>query len=116
MFMSKPLFTLLASAVMMGSAATAFAQTPEQSAGLQLARSNNCLACHQVDQKRVGPAFTVIAERFAGNEGAGAHLAQSIMKGSRGQWGPVPMPAQPHVSDANAQLIAAWILSLNSKN
>ncbi|MBP6020852.1 MAG: c-type cytochrome [Burkholderiaceae bacterium] len=101
---------------MMGIAATASVQASEQTAGLQLARANNCLACHQVDQKRVGPAFTVIAERFAGNEGAAAHLAQSIRKGSRGQWGPVPMPAQPQVNDANAQLIAAWILSLSSKN
>lgn len=116
MLMSKPLFTLLACVAMMGVAATAPAQASENSAGLQLARSNNCMACHQVDQKRVGPALTVIAERFAGAEGAAAHLAQSIRKGSRKQWGPVPMPAQPHVTEANAQLIAAWILSLANKN
>ncbi|NYT65543.1 c-type cytochrome [Alcaligenaceae bacterium] len=96
-------------------AAATTAQASEASAGLQLARSNNCMSCHQVDQKRVGPAMTVIAERFADTEGAAAHLAQSILKGSRGQWGPVPMPAQSHVTDANAKLIAAWILSLNDK-
>lgn len=85
-------------------------------AGLQLARSSNCLACHQVDKKRVGPAFAVIAQRFAGQEGAAAHLVRSINHGSRGQWGPVPMPAQPQVDPGDAQLIAAWILGLPGTN
>ncbi|NYT64065.1 c-type cytochrome [Alcaligenaceae bacterium] len=87
-----------------------------QTAGVDLARSNNCLACHQVDQKRVGPAFAKIGERFAGQEGAIAYLATAIREGSRSRWGAVPMPAQPQVSPANAQLIAAWILSLGEQS
>lgn len=86
-----------------------------QTAGVDLARSNNCLACHQVDQKRVGPAFTDIGKRFAGQEGAINYLAGAIRQGSRSRWGAVPMPAQPQVSPANAQLIAAWILSLGEQ-
>lgn len=86
-----------------------------QTAGVDLARSNNCLACHQVDKKRVGPAFTAIGERFSGQEGAVNYLAGAIRRGSRSQWGAVPMPAQPQVSPANAQLIAAWIVSLGER-
>lgn len=92
----------------LGLAAPAMAQTT----GMDLARTSNCLACHQVDQKRVGPSFTLIAQRFANQEGAVNYLANAIRHGGRGRWGAVPMPAQPQVSPATAQLIAAWILSL----
>lgn len=83
-----------------------------QNAGVDLAKANNCLACHQVDKKRVGPAFNLIAQRFVGQEGADAYLAGAIRNGGRGRWGAVPMPAQPQVSPADAKLLAAWILSL----
>jgi cytochrome c len=86
----------------------AAAQEPDT----RLARANNCLACHQIDSKRVGPAFSVIAQRFAGSDGARDYLANAIRSGSRGRWGAVPMPAQTQVSQADAQLLAAWILSL----
>lgn len=75
-------------------------------------RSNKCLACHQVDVRRVGPPFVAIADRYAQADGAEAYLADVIRSGSRGKWGAIPMPAQPHVSAADAQLMAAWILAL----
>lgn len=84
-----------------------------QTVGLGLAQANNCMSCHRVDRKVVGPGFAAIAERFAGNEEAADYLAQSIVEGSRGRWGPVPMPRQAHVSPADAQKLAQWILSLN---
>ncbi|MEO6985968.1 MAG: c-type cytochrome [Paralcaligenes sp.] len=83
-----------------------------QLTGLDLIRTNNCLACHQVNQKRVGPAFTLIAQRFAGQAGAAEYLAGAIRQGGKGRWGPVPMPAQPQVSPEQARAIAAWILTL----
>ncbi len=83
-----------------------------QSTGVDLIRANNCLACHQVSQKRVGPAFTLIAQRFAGQAGALEYLAGAIRQGGKGRWGPVPMPAQPQVSPEQASAIAAWILTL----
>ncbi|NYT43818.1 c-type cytochrome [Alcaligenaceae bacterium] len=82
------------------------------STGQQLASSNNCLACHQIDSKRVGPAFNVIAQRFVNQDGAADYLAATIRSGGRGRWGAVPMPAQPQVSPDEAQQLAAWILSL----
>ncbi|MBB5216080.1 c-type cytochrome [Parapusillimonas granuli] len=87
----------------------------QSTTGLALAQASNCMACHQVDKKRVGPSFEVIAERFAGQEAAVPYLANAIIRGGRGRWGAVPMPAQPQVSPANAQLLAAWILSLADK-
>ena len=83
-----------------------------QQTGADLAKARNCLACHNVDKKVVGPALSVISQRFAGTEGAQNYLAQSIRQGGRGRWGAVPMPAQPQVSPEDAQLLAAWILSL----
>lgn len=87
-----------------------------QSVGLDLVQRGTCMACHQVDRKRVGPAFTVIAQRFSGQAGANEYLANAIRSGGRGRWGAVPMPAQPQVSPEQAKAIAAWILSLADKN
>lgn len=84
-----------------------------QTVGLGLAQANNCMSCHRVDRKVVGPAFSTIAQRFAGNPEAADYLAQSIVNGSRGRWGPVPMPRQAHVSPNDARALAQWILSLN---
>lgn len=83
--------------------------------GTALAQKNRCLACHQVDAKRVGPSFRAVAERFAGKGEDAAtrdYLAQSIRKGGRARWGAVPMPAQPHVSEQDAHDLARWILAL----
>lgn len=84
-----------------------------QTVGLGLAQASNCLSCHQVDRKVVGPAFKDIAERFHGNPDAADYLANSILEGSRQRWGPVPMPRQTHVSKADARTLAEWILSLS---
>lgn len=101
-------FLLLCCVVGLGWSSPVLAQT----GGVQLAQSKNCMACHRVDKKVVGPSLAVIAERFAGQDGAQEYLSQAIRNGGRGRWGPVPMPAQPQVSPAEARLLAAWILSL----
>ncbi len=80
--------------------------------GLGLAKSKLCLGCHQIDSKRVGPAFQQIAERHAQTAGNLEYLAGAIRQGGRGRWGAVPMPAQPQVSESNSIELAQWILSL----
>lgn len=80
--------------------------------GRELAQRSVCLACHQVDTKRVGPSFRDIALRYAGNEAAATYLAGTIRDGSRGLWGAIPMPAQRHVDPATALLLGEWIMSL----
>lgn len=87
---------------------TAYADDP----GRELAQRSVCLACHQVDTKRVGPSFRDIALRYAGNEAAAKYLAGTIRDGSRGLWGAIPMPAQRHVDPATALLLGEWIMSL----
>lgn len=82
--------------------------------GLALAKTRQCLGCHQVDAKRVGPPFTAIAQRFGGQPDASDYLARVIRQGSSGQWGAIPMPAQNQVSAFDAQQLAQWILSLQA--
>ena len=79
-------------------------------ANLDLAKKNACTACHAVDKKMVGPSYQDVAKKYAGKMDAAA-LAKSIKAGGSGKWGPVPMPAQAALSDADAKTLAAWILS-----
>ena len=80
-------------------------------ANLELATKNACTACHAPDRKILGPAYADVAKKYAGQKDAVAMLAESIRKGGVGKWGPVPMPAQPALSDADLKTLAAWVLS-----
>ena len=80
-------------------------------ANADLAKKNNCLACHAVDKKLVGPAYQDVAKKYAGQADAEATLAKSIKAGGSGKWGPIPMPAQAQLSDADAKTLAAWVLA-----
>ena len=77
-----------------------------------LAKSKNCLACHSADKKIVGPAYKDVAKKYATQKDAAAMLATKIMKGGAGVWGPVPMPANTQVNDAEAKKLAAWVLAM----
>lgn len=77
----------------------------------QLAAKKNCLACHAVDKKVVGPSYKDVAAKYAGQKDAVDKLAAKIMKGGSGVWGPVPMPANPQVNEAEAKQLAAWVLT-----
>ncbi len=81
-------------------------------ADMALATSKNCMSCHHTDRKVVGPAFREIAKRYMNEPLALAALTTKIQKGGAGVWGVVPMPANPQVSEAEAQKLAAWVLSL----
>jgi cytochrome c len=77
-----------------------------------LATAKNCMACHAIDKKLVGPAYKDVAAKYAGQAGAADKLAAKIQKGGAGVWGPVPMPANTQVNEAEAKKLAAWVLSL----
>ena len=77
----------------------------------KLAEKKNCLSCHAVDQKVVGPAFKDVATKYAGQAGADAMLAGKIQKGGVGAWGQIPMPANDVTPDEAKQL-ASWVLTL----
>jgi cytochrome c len=81
-------------------------------ASADLAQKKNCMACHAVDKKLIGPGYKEVAAKYAGQKDAADKLAQKIVKGGAGVWGQVPMPANPQVSDAEAKQLAAWVLSV----
>ena len=81
-------------------------------ADLALATSKNCMACHAADKKIVGPAFKDIAAKYAGDKTAVDRLAAKIQKGGGGVWGPLPMPANTQVSEAEAKKLATWVLTI----
>jgi cytochrome c len=102
--MSMKVFVAAAVAAGLLSAAPAFAS-------MELAKAKNCLTCHSVDQKLVGPAYKDVAKKYAGDKEAVAKLAEKIQKGGSGVWGQMPMPANP-VTPEEAKTLATWVLSL----
>jgi len=91
-------------------AAAALAAASPAFASMELAQKNACLACHGIDKKIVGPAYQDVAKKYAGQKDAEAMLVHSIKTGGSGKWGPVPMPPQAALSDADAHKLAVWIL------
>jgi len=89
----------------------AAAAMPAAHASADLAKAKACMACHTVASKLVGPSYKDVAAKYAKDAGAEARLALKIQKGSSGTWGPIPMPANPQVSDAEAKTLAKWILA-----
>lgn len=77
-----------------------------------LATSKNCMTCHTVDKKMVGPALKDIAAKYKDDQTAVDKLALKIVKGGSGVWGAIPMPANPQVNEADSKKLAAWVLSL----
>ena len=75
-----------------------------------LATANNCLACHAIDRKVLGPAFKDVAAKYASRKDAVDYLTKKIKSGGAGVWGPIPMPAQAQLSDAQATELARWVL------
>ena len=78
----------------------------------ELLQKKNCFACHSIDKRKYGPKLVDIAAKYAGQPGAVVKLAKSIQAGSAGVWGEDQMPPQPQVSDADAQALAKYVLSL----
>ncbi|MGJ7497766.1 c-type cytochrome [Variovorax sp. RT4R15] len=79
-------------------------------ASLALAQKYTCVACHQPAAKVVGPSWKDIGARYGEGKGTAAQLAASIKGGSSGKWGPMPMPPQAQVPDADVQSLAQWLL------
>lgn len=98
--------TMLAAALAAGFTLAAPAQANEA-----LAKKHNCLACHQIDKKSVGPAYKDIAKKYAGQADAPAKLAEKVKKGGSGVWGQVPMPPNAAVPDADIKTLVGWVLS-----
>ena len=98
--------TIVAVAAVAGMLVAVLARADEA-----LAKKYNCLACHQVDKKLVGPAYKDIAKKYKGQK-VTAQLVEKVKKGGSGVWGPVPMPPNPTVPDADLKKLVDWILKM----
>jgi cytochrome c len=81
-------------------------------ASQDLLKAKNCTACHHPERKMIGPAYKVIAEKYATDEAGQAALREKIRKGGGGVWGPSPMPPQPQVTEEDAATLVAYIMTL----
>ncbi len=100
----KTLQIALSAAVLALSSGSAFAS-------MDLAKAKNCTACHAVDKKLVGPAYKDVAAKYAADGNAVATLSAKVIKGGVGVWGQIPMPANPQVSQADAETLVKWIMT-----
>jgi cytochrome c len=96
--------------LMVVAALTALASTSAM-ASPDLAKAKNCMSCHAVATKLVGPAYKDVAAKYAGQKDAEAKLVGKVLKGGSGAWGAIPMPANPQVSEAEAKTLVKWILA-----
>jgi cytochrome c len=80
-------------------------------ADLKLATAKNCMACHAVDKKLVGPSYKDVAAKYASQKDALDKLSAKVIKGGSGVWGPVPMPANSQVTPDEAKKLVGWILT-----
>lgn len=71
----------------------------------------SCMTCHGMVNKQVGPGLAQIAERYRNDAAAPARLAGKIRNGGVGEWGRVIMPRQPHMAEAESQVLANWVLA-----
>ncbi len=75
-----------------------------------LAKAKNCMSCHAIDKKLVGPAYKDVAAKYKADKAAPAKLAEKVMKGGKGAWGEIPMPPN-NVTPDEAKKLVAWVLS-----
>ncbi len=89
-------------------------QDPHYAKGLALVAQSDCLTCHQIQEKRIGPSYVEIAKKYSGADDAMvSELAQRIIKGGSGVWGEIPMTAHPTLSQQDAEGMVQYILLLN---
>ena len=88
------------------------AAAADQAAAMEIAKKNGCLACHALDKKMVGPAWQDVGKKYAGDVAAEDQLIVKVKKGTKGTWGPVPMPPNATVKDADIKVLVQYVLSL----
>ncbi len=92
--------------------ALALLVAPAARASDELAKKHNCLACHQVDKKVIGPSYQEVAAKYKGQADAATLLADKIKKGGVGVWGQIPMPPNAAVPDDDLKALVAWVMGM----
>ena len=102
--MKTLVISLFVSAGLLASAGNALASEA-------LAKKYNCLTCHAVDKKVIGPSYQDVAAKYKGDAGAEGKLIAKVKNGSSGAWGQTPMPPNATVPDADIKTLVKWVLS-----
>ncbi|WP_455555692.1 c-type cytochrome [Comamonas sp.] len=89
---------------------------PELAQGKTAIENSNCMRCHGIDRKFVGPSFLQVADRYSQQSDAAAYIARKIREGSVGVWGNTIMPRHPQVTQEQAEAMADWILAIPPEN
>ncbi len=80
--------------------------------GEELIKQSDCLTCHKVDVKIIGPAYQEVAAKYPATEANIDLLAGKIIKGGAGVWGDIPMAPHPSISTDDAKEMVKYILTL----
>lgn len=96
-------------------AANDLSANPDYQKGLELVAKADCLTCHKVSEKNIGPAYKEVAAKYESNDANISMLAGKIIKGGQGVWGAVPMTPHPQLNEADAQQMVKYILLLKNK-
>lgn len=90
----------------------AAAVSPELQKGVDLIAKSDCLTCHKVSEKLIGPAYQDVANKYENTPANVKMLAEKIIKGGKGVWGEVAMTAHDAVSQEDAEEMVKYVLSL----
>jgi len=93
-------------------AVTDNSSNPDYQKGLEIASKSDCMTCHKIDEKNIGPAWRDVANKYAGQDTAVRYLAAKIIAGGSGVWGEVPMAAHPTFTQEEAEAVAKYVLLL----
>lgn len=77
----------------------------------QALRQGNCLTCHAIDRKLIGPSFASVNKKYRDVSSAEAALTHKVLEGGSGVWGVLPMPANLQLNEEQARLIVRSLLA-----
>ena len=95
------------------STADDMSSNPVYQKGLELIAKNDCLTCHKIEEKLVGPSYRDVAKKYTGQDTAIQYLVHKIINGGQGVWGEIPMAAHPQLSEDDAKALAEYVLLFN---
>lgn len=84
----------------------------DEEKALELIAGSDCMACHAIDRKVIGPSYQEVAAKYEMSDAVVDTLIHKIQKGGTGNWGNIPMTPHPDLSDADAKTMVHYILSL----
>ncbi len=91
------------------------APSADEEKGVELIAGSDCLTCHKVNEKAIGPSYQEVAKKYEASDAVVADLASKIIKGGSGVWGTVPMTPHPQLSEDDAKTMVKYILTLKNQ-